>query len=303
RDVRLLKKLLKTAGIYGAEISIEGFSGLLCEYLILNYRNLETLIESAAKWKAPVFVDLEGFYIDSTQPEFDAPLVLIDAIDKKRNVAAVLSETNFHKFVSLCQAFRRRQSRDFFFRPATKAPSRNEVAKKLKARGTHFLLLSFGKPELVEDILVPQLRKTASAITREMRAAGFGVVDYAYYAANNCGVLLELASSQRPSVELVQGPPVREEAACVNFSKAHSAALRGPFVKGDRIFVEERVTERSAKKFLSGLLKDARALGVGANLSAPLKGAAVLEDAELNSVSDDEAAELWKYLSARDYWL
>lgn len=38
-EVRLLKKFMKGIGIYGAEIKIGGFSGYLCELLILYYKS------------------------------------------------------------------------------------------------------------------------------------------------------------------------------------------------------------------------------------------------------------------------
>ena len=86
-DVRLLKQLLKAHEIYGAESRIGGFSGLLCEYLVLNYRSLDGLMRAAAQWKPPIVIDIEGYYADAA-PSFTEPLVLIDAIDRNRNAAA-----------------------------------------------------------------------------------------------------------------------------------------------------------------------------------------------------------------------
>src|SRR3989344_6706038 len=62
RDVRVLKALLKAHGIYGAELEVGGFSGLVCEYLVLNYRSLRNLLQEASKWKPPVIVDIEDYY-------------------------------------------------------------------------------------------------------------------------------------------------------------------------------------------------------------------------------------------------
>jgi len=42
-EVRLLKQFLKGIGCYGAEAEIEGFSGYLCEILIIRYESFETL--------------------------------------------------------------------------------------------------------------------------------------------------------------------------------------------------------------------------------------------------------------------
>ncbi|HLC38458.1 MAG TPA: nucleotidyltransferase domain-containing protein, partial [Candidatus Norongarragalinales archaeon] len=100
-DVRVLKQLLKNNGLYGAELAIRGFSGLVCEYLILNYRSFEGLVENASKWKPPVRIDVSGGSIK----HFPEPFVIIDAIDRNRNAGAVVSDTNLNRFISLCQAF------------------------------------------------------------------------------------------------------------------------------------------------------------------------------------------------------
>lgn len=301
RDVRLLKKLLKTARIYGAEISIQGFSGLLCEYLILDYRSLLNLIDSAGKWKPQVFVDLEGFYA-STKPEFDAPLVLIDAIDKKRNVAAVVSEENFAKFVALCQAFKRAPSRDFFFAPKARKPTRKLITSRITARGTAIVLLTFEKPDVIEDILVPQIRKTAGSLVKRMQMAGFQIVDHSYYRADRCGIIIELTHLNRPALRAVQGPFVWDEASCRRFAKAHEKPLRGLFVRGSRVFAEEAVKKTDALDYLAGLLSKPGSFSTGSRLIKPLKNAMLLTGKDCANVSDSELPALWSYLDEKHEW-
>ena len=46
-DVRLLKRFLKVHGIYGAEYKVRGFSGYLCELLIVFYGSFENLVREA----------------------------------------------------------------------------------------------------------------------------------------------------------------------------------------------------------------------------------------------------------------
>ena len=50
-DVRLFKQFLRGISCYGAEAEIEGFSGYLCEILVIKYKNFKGLIENASKWK------------------------------------------------------------------------------------------------------------------------------------------------------------------------------------------------------------------------------------------------------------
>ncbi|MFA4946868.1 MAG: CCA tRNA nucleotidyltransferase [Candidatus Micrarchaeia archaeon] len=302
RDVRLLKQFLKNAGLYGAEISIQGFSGVLCEYLILNYRSFDNLVAQAAKWKPPVFVDIEGFYL-SSKPEFGSPLVLIDAIDRNRNVAAVVSETNFHRFVSLCQAFVRAPDRKLFFRPKPAPAKPEQVKKRLKERGTSFLLAAFEKPNLVEDILDPQLKKTRLALVRHLELAGFTVVDSMHYTAGRCGILCEFASFTRPRVNVLQGPPASDEQSVLRFAKAHPRALRGPYVKGDRVYAEEPAAFTDARLLCLKLIKRPEDFGAASFVSKPLKSATLLEDEEIARLPADELAAIAAYLGKREPWL
>ena len=58
-EVRLLKRFMKGVGVYGAEIKIGGFSGYLCELLVLNYGSFTEVLRSAANWKERTIIDYE----------------------------------------------------------------------------------------------------------------------------------------------------------------------------------------------------------------------------------------------------
>ncbi|MFH0713638.1 MAG: CCA tRNA nucleotidyltransferase, partial [Candidatus Micrarchaeota archaeon] len=122
RDVRVMKKLLKVHEIYGAEVEVGGFSGLVCEQLMLKYGGLENLLREAAKWLPPVYIDYEGTWNAESKSgkmellhKFpDAKLVLIDVIDRNRNAAAAVSPQSLAKFILLCRQFVKKPSESFF---------------------------------------------------------------------------------------------------------------------------------------------------------------------------------------------
>ncbi len=86
-DVLLLKQFTKAGGIYGSDQMTEGFSGYLCELLILYYGGFTPLIRAAATWRPGLVIDIENH----VAKKFDEPLVVIDPVDPKRNVAAAVS--------------------------------------------------------------------------------------------------------------------------------------------------------------------------------------------------------------------
>ena len=59
QEVRLLKQFMKGIEIYGAEIKVGGFSGYLCELLVINYGSFTKALQAAADWKEKTIIDKE----------------------------------------------------------------------------------------------------------------------------------------------------------------------------------------------------------------------------------------------------
>ena len=62
QEVRLLKRFMKGVGVYGAEIKVGGFSGYLCELLVLNYGSFSEVLRSATDWKTRTTIDYQKHY-------------------------------------------------------------------------------------------------------------------------------------------------------------------------------------------------------------------------------------------------
>lgn len=298
KDVRVLKQFLKNAGLYGAELAIQGFSGLLCEYLILNYRTFENLAENAAQWKPPVVIRFDP--ADSENKKFDAPLVLIDAVDRNRNVAAVVSETNVHRFISLCRAFLKAPSEKFFFF-ARKSVSKSVLLKKMRERKTHFVLIDVKAPAVVEDILVPQLRRTQKTLERHLQLAGFVVFGSQSFCANaKCFILFELLSEKTPTLKKEGGPPAWNEKAVNQFLKARTRVARGPFVDGARVAVETIAEPLSPKEFFRKAFAKPGKIGVASFFAKPVRKARVLENEKV--LQKQALGGIADYLLKREFW-
>jgi tRNA nucleotidyltransferase (CCA-adding enzyme) len=225
KDVRLLKQFCKAIDVYGSDIRTLGFSGYLCELLIIKHRTFKNLVRSARKWRFGVFKDLEGRCVLRRGYFKNQPLVVIDPTDPKRNVAAALSDENFMKFVEACNKFSEKPS-ERFFEMDKKAVKKSELRKHLKGRGTELFVLKFKRPRVVDDILWSQMRRTAARIVSLSREHEFEVFDHSVWSDEDHSYLIfEMKTWELPVIRKLTGPPVS--------SKKHSKEFRDKYKKDD----------------------------------------------------------------------
>ncbi|HNQ55505.1 MAG TPA: CCA tRNA nucleotidyltransferase, partial [Methanothrix sp.] len=157
-EVLLLKQFMKGSGVYGSELRVGGFSGYLAELLVLCYGSFAAVIEAASLWKPGLKLDLEG----RGRVEQADPLVVVDPVDPGRNVAAALTLNRMLQFALAARTFMARPHIEFFFANPPAPLSDREIEALMEERGTLPLLIEFAAPDVVEDVLYPQLRKAES---------------------------------------------------------------------------------------------------------------------------------------------
>ncbi|NIM46019.1 MAG: CCA tRNA nucleotidyltransferase [Nitrososphaeria archaeon] len=208
REVRLLKKFMKGVGTYGAEVRVKGFSGYLCELLILHHRTFLNLLQAVQCWSPPVIIDIEDQYrgdVETIQEIFKGqPLVVIDPVDKGRNVAASPSAKSLASFISASWWFLRRPSRIFFYPP----PTQVDVDEELSKAGD-LILLTFRHGWMVEDTLYPQLERMTKKIGVKLKENGFRLLRAGIYSdfMSASYIIFELESKTLPKRFLHMGPP------------------------------------------------------------------------------------------------
>ncbi|MDR0438734.1 MAG: CCA tRNA nucleotidyltransferase, partial [Methanocalculaceae archaeon] len=176
-DVLLLKQFTKGGGIYGSDHMTGGFSGYLCELLILAYGGFSEFIQAASKFHYGEVIDIEGYYPDTKiiRKKFFEPLVVIDPTDKDRNVAAALTSTRFTEFVELARNYCAKPNRIYFLSDPSTRMNKAEFAKILQKRGTTVLAMRIETPSCVADTIVPQLRKSMDSIRSMLITEDFQV--------------------------------------------------------------------------------------------------------------------------------
>lgn len=256
-EIRLAKRFLRSIGVYGSEARTQGLSGYLVELLVLKTGGFRPLLREAREWSPPVRLRFD----ERSEPNVPAgtPLVVDDPVDPARNVASALSVRNLALLRLAAQEYLARPTEAFFtLRPAARLET-EEARRRLRERSTHLLGLSLRRPELVDDIVYPQLHKAERAIAEEATRLGFQVVGTAVAAGPaRALVLLELEHGVLPAVRLHRGPPVgldRVGSFLEKWESPASPALQGPYVRADgSLGVDARREPRGAEDVLSAAL-------------------------------------------------
>jgi tRNA nucleotidyltransferase (CCA-adding enzyme) len=207
-EVRLLKKFCKANEIYGADLRYQGFSGYLCELLIIKFGSFEKLVREASKWYPQVVLWFEKPEENVIKMFKNNPLVFLDPVDPKRNVAAAVSPQSFFKFIKTCQDFLRKPSKQFFF-PKEKPITLKQLRKKIDERKTNFIAVLFEKPKVQDDILYSQLRRCLKIMEKYLHKHEFTLIGKDFYCdATNCILLFEAEVWKLPKVRRHVGPNI-----------------------------------------------------------------------------------------------
>jgi tRNA nucleotidyltransferase (CCA-adding enzyme) len=291
RDVRLFKAFLTGIGAYGSDLRTRGFSGYLSELLVLEYGGFEPLLRAAADWHPPVRLDPEAHGTAT----FDDPLVVIDPTDPERNVAAVCSAENVARLQHYARELLDTPREDRFVASDPVPVDTDAVRDHLDRRGTTPVAVVFDAPDVVDDQLYPQLRKSLHGVTDELDRRGFAPLRSATFAADRAVLLVELAVGELASVERHAGPPVHVREHATGFYDAYADRdVYGPFLDGDRYVVERDREFTTPAGFLgSDALFD---VALGAHVETALDdGYDLLVGDEIATLADDFGVPLARY--------
>ncbi len=207
-EVRLLKKFAAARGCYGADLAVQGFSGYLCELLVIKFGTFINAVEAALQWNAGIVIN----HIEKRmEEEFKAegePLIVPDPVDPKRNVAAAVSVETFYRFVKACKEFEKTANIGLFEKDDVRPYKVDEAREQTEKRGTRFYAIRFPTPQVQPDIYHSQMRKALHRIEDILKKEEFSLIGKDYYTANETVILLEAETWVLPKIEKNIGPSV-----------------------------------------------------------------------------------------------
>jgi tRNA nucleotidyltransferase (CCA-adding enzyme) len=247
-QVRLLKQFLKAHNLYGADAKTEGFSGFVCELLIIHYRSFLNVLKSAVKWQVGEIIDLQKIYSKNEYANLRKKfahqvLILIDPTDKNRNTAAALAPKNFFAFKRLAEDFLKRPAVEFFFPAKVEPITEKELVEWQLKRRTEVIVVKFIPPKVVPDMLWPQLRKFGDRLQSilEETKYEFKVLNRGEFTDEKfiAAVVFEMEVGHLPAVQKRIGPSVFDIKDAENFLRKYKdIAIAGPFIENSFWAVE-----------------------------------------------------------------
>ncbi len=250
-ETRLLKRFLKSNSIYGSEIRIQGFSGYVCEVLVLRFGNfIEVVREAQSLGKKAVIALSEDHYQYASLHR--SPLIILDPVDPRRNLGAAISRKNSSRFIFASHCFLVRPSLRYF-RPG-------RISSRVlyqKAFQNQLVMVKFEHSERSADVIWGQLRRSLVRLERQITIRGFNVLrsGVASNDKRKSALLFLLERTELSPVLVKIGPEVNMIEGAKLFLKKNFEESKMTWIGSDgRLYVTNLRRQRDVASLLKQLL-------------------------------------------------
>jgi len=159
----------------------------------------------------------------------------------------------------------------FFLPQKEEAMTEAKFMNLVKERGTEFVLVLFEAPDVVEDILFPQLRKAEASVTELIERNRFRIYSSDVGVEGEKAFLLfELLVWTLPRIKKHIGPPVTSEYHSEQFKGKYATTKRKDlFIENGRYMVE---VERSYTDVVGLLKNELKSCSLGKQVAKSIDG-------------------------------
>ncbi len=210
-EVRLLKAFFKANALYGAEIRVAGFSGYLCELMVIKFGSFEEVMKALSEYRPG-----EVWTLGEVGKHFSDAMVFVDPVDPKRNVAAAVSMETLARTKALAKLWLKSERKVEYFKPTTSYRPK-ELAP------IYALEFSFGKES--KDILWGKVKKEFRKLKQKAMQEGIYINLVLCEEKEREGVVFFLSSEPSSGYYRHQGPSLIQGEHLIRFLEKHEAVL------------------------------------------------------------------------------
>ena len=297
-DVRLLKAFMKGIGVYGAEVKVGGFSGYLCELLVIKYRSFLKVLENASKWRKHVLIFIER----KPERKFEkTPLIFVDPVDARRNAAAAVREESYYKFILASKSFLKKPTIDFFF-PKELKGSIEDLKKYIEKTEFKVYIIKIIKPEVVEDVLHSQLQKFSRIVHNILKKWEFLPRNVFYFLTEKYVYLIfSVERDSLPKAKVHEGPPVWTDNAVDFVEKWSSLGIEGPYIENSRLYA---IIPQKIRSLKDVLYHELRERDIGSHLNRFKNSMEITPlNSSLENLRPEEIEEIYRGLLRKLPWM
>jgi tRNA nucleotidyltransferase (CCA-adding enzyme) len=212
---------------------------------------------------------------------------MVDPTDPARNVAAALTLDRFAGFIDRARQYLDSPAIELFFPTPLARLSDTGFDSISSNRGTFLMALVFDKPDVVEDILYPQLFMLHNSITDLLSRNRFTVLNGDVWAGDReAAVVLELEVWRLPPVNKHTGPPIWEKSHVEKFKQKYlqDRGFSEIYIENGRYVVDIQRKYTDAAGLLRNEIHTCR---LGRNVGESIKlGFKILQGSELLELDD-----------------
>ena len=266
KEVLLLKKFVKTIGVYRNEIGAIGFNGYLCELLILFYGSFWEAIQAIGKWRPRTIVDVKRKReqiedVDLLTSELLAryyPLYVPDPLNPKDNVAADVSMSQFMSLIAAANTYIFDPNIHFFEDMQCEIPSYDDLVRKIITTGREILVLVLKREFQESEICWQKSLSIKSAFMSEIFSNDYILERaHAFVSDEYYGLMLSLMNATPQLVIRKDGPDIGSEESLEFLRRytKHVDVVAGPFIDNERWAVHLSKKGQRIHDFLANLVK------------------------------------------------
>jgi tRNA nucleotidyltransferase (CCA-adding enzyme) len=282
----------------------------------MKYGSFALAVEAFAHYNKRVVIDIENYYADRQNELsllFPEPLVIIDPVDKGRNVGSAVQAEKLYVFVGAARAFLKKPEVTFFYPPKPKVLPVASLKNQLENRGSSIVFLVVEQVSAVPDVLWGQLYRTKRSLHKLLELNDYRILKNAVWSNEKTlsVFMFELEGQVLPNIKKHLGPPLEREAEGENFLAKYAdneSIISGPYIEDGRwmVMVPRKTTDAVAllKEKLADGGKNA---GVAELIAKSIrKNHKILVNDEITELyvkNGDFAEFLTDFLSGKPFWL
>ncbi len=265
-EVVLLKKFMKTMGVYRNDVGAVGFNGYLCELLVLFYGSFREALKGISQWRPRTIIDLkkntekiEDVDLLTSEMLFRYyPLYVQDPLNPKDNVAADVSMEHFMSIIAAANTFLYNPSTSFFEDQLCEVPSYDDIIRKTITSGREIAILAIERNFQESEVCWQKALSIKTSFEIELinnnyileRSKAFVSDDY-------YGLLISLMDAN-PQISIRRDGPEITCPDSIEFLKRytkHVDVVAGPFIDNARWAINFRKKGQKVNDFLENLTK------------------------------------------------